>query len=82
MLISGRQTKVWHLNIYDILWYWVSVGQCWLVLCDIGSVQGGTGRYWLVLDGAGSVESGTGCTLWYWVNIGQYRLIYDVTGSV
>ena len=58
------------------------LGQCWLVLCDIGSVQGGTGRYWLVFGGAGSVECGTGCTLWYWVSIGQYRLIYDVTGSV
>ena len=29
--------------------YWVSKGQCWLVLGGTGSVEGGTGWYLIVL---------------------------------
>ena len=51
VLISGRQRKVWRLNIY------------WLIHYGTGSVEGGTwwywvntGRYWSVLGCTGSVE--------------------------
>ena len=38
-----RSTKESLTFEYDIRWYWVSMGRCWLVLGGTGSVKGGTG---------------------------------------
>ena len=56
----------------NILWYWVSIGRYWLILCGTGSVWSGTGSYMMVAVG----------TWWYWVNRRRYWSIHDGTGSV
>ena len=48
-------------------WYWVSIGQHWLVLGGTGSVCGGTDWYLVELGHYVAVLAGT---WWYWVSIG------------
>ena len=48
----------------DIWWYWVNIGQCWLVFGGTGSVWGSTGWYLAIL---GQYNLALFGIKWYWV---------------